>query len=358
MADIGLPRQSTLPLVLRAKRSHVYVGAISVVVFGGLALLGCAVLAGVVPGMSIVDRGAAFSVAGGSIVLAAFVVAGLLMILQGLYGALTLDGERWSMRSWRGERCYAARDVDSISWAVVGAIPHGRATVTMKDGRRERIETQAFAENDCLRLVTELWRLVPEDRQPGWPRFCQQVVWPRVERERVDQLLVAHESPVLNHDEIVVHRQRYDRLLMWALPPSIVVAGVLIYVTQSADPLWLPVAVLGFWWLLRSSIPRHGTVAPRVTLGYARRLRLTGLVTALLTLPLLVLLRWLDAPPWVWLTVYGVWFPLLIGLVVVTHWRDWAGWRADMESQSAEAADKWRQGALARLDRPDGNAPK
>ncbi|MFO0916329.1 MAG: hypothetical protein U0795_25450 [Pirellulales bacterium] len=358
MSDIALPLDSPLPLVLRAKPSHVYVGAISMVVFGCMALLGGAALAGVVPGVNIADRAAVLSVAGGSFVFAAFALAGLVMILQGLYGALTLDRDQWSIRSWRGERTYSVRDIDSISWAVVGTIPHGTVTLTMHDGRRERIETRMFAEQDCLKLVTGIWRMVPEDRQPGWPLFCQQVVRPRVDRARADQMLAAHQSLELNPDEIIVHRQRYDRLLKWALPLSIAVAGVLIYVTQSANALWLPLAVTGFWWLMRSSIPRHGTVAPRVTLGYARRLRLTGLIAALLTIPLLVLLRWLDAPPWVWLTVAGLWLLPLIGLVVATHWLDWSGWRADMESQSAETADQWRQGALGQLDRADGNAPK
>jgi len=82
--------------------------------------------------------------------------------------------------------------------------------------------------------------------------FCHKIALPL--RDRVPSTVRVDDSVKL----VPLNRKRYDHLLFIVFPPTLLAALALGWSRKSWHFVVLPVAVLGFWLLLRFSIPKEG----------------------------------------------------------------------------------------------------
>ncbi|MFI4850154.1 MAG: hypothetical protein ACIAZJ_13700 [Gimesia chilikensis] len=114
-----------------------------------------------------------------------------------------------------------------------------------------------FSREDQVWLIRYFRQVIPEAIQENWPLYCLHVA----NRFRPEKHTVV---PPPGLDEILITRQRYDRIL---IPLSLVstVAGIVAVFTHHNFALFiLPVLCLMFWFMFKIVTPREGQIQKRL----------------------------------------------------------------------------------------------
>jgi hypothetical protein len=154
-------------------------------------------------------------------------------------------------------------DVTNVAQLIWNPTPHSGRIDLVAFGRKSRIDLQGYANADRLRMIRWFRRLIPLDKQQGWPLFCHKQALPL----RRDLSTAAAEP--LRPDEILITRRRYDVAAAVALPAALFVASS-VWLVFAWPGLFLMLPVLaGAWLVVRFATPRDGLRWKRV--GAAER---------------------------------------------------------------------------------------
>jgi hypothetical protein len=178
-----------------------------------------------------------------------------IMLLASLYTwaayhveRLTVDGTRISFMTVGRSYNIDAADVQTLSWQT----PLSRAIALHTSSGKAKLELTNYERPARLQVIRALRDLVPEERREHWGEFCHRVALPL--RDGVPSLSRANPSLPL----ATLTRRRYDRLFVVAVP-AVAAIGVVLGVAYG---LWqllaMPLVLMAFWLLLRTSIPREG----------------------------------------------------------------------------------------------------
>lgn len=122
--------------------------------------------------------------------------------------------------------------------------------------RKVTLDLKNYSPEDRIALIMKLWRAVPEERQTGWPEYCDRSALPLHDRLFGKPIL----SRTLEKGQVAITRQRYDRMLKWLLPGSVLVAIALGPWTRWVSLFLVPSVAIALWWMLRSSTPKSGYI--------------------------------------------------------------------------------------------------
>ena len=197
-----------------------------------------------------------------------------LMFLLSLYMIMTYYIERFVadsstvfVRSVFQNRQFDRSEIQTIKWKIS---PNGGAVRFRVFGRTTRLDLHGFDREDRLLIIRIIRDLIPVTNQEGWDTFCHQVALPLRDGtsaiERVDDSI----------ETVLVTRRRYDRLVCLLLPLSIVVAVLLWWWLALPQFFVLPPSIVGFWLLLRFSMPKKGSRVQKLTSHPAGRAQLAG----------------------------------------------------------------------------------
>jgi hypothetical protein len=163
---------------------------------------------------------------------------------------LSFDGTLITVRSIFQNRQFDLCELERLEWRISPLAGSVRFRVS---GRNARLDFHGYEKSDRLRIIRYLRDFVPTELQEGWPLFCDKVALPLRDGK---PSIVRHEPTAKLH---TITRRRYDRLLV----PSLFLAAALATVLWLWLNFWqfflvLPLVVVGFWLLLRFSVPREG----------------------------------------------------------------------------------------------------
>ena len=114
-----------------------------------------------------------------------------------------------------------------------------------------------FSREDQIWLIHYFRQVFPEAIQENWPLYCLHAA----NRLRPEKHTVV---PLPGPDEILITRQRYDRILIPLILVS-TVAGIIAVFTHHNFALFiLPVLCLMFWFMFKTVTPREGHIQKRL----------------------------------------------------------------------------------------------
>lgn len=168
----------------------------------------------------------------------------------------SIQGKNFWVRSVLQNARFHADELQQLKWRP---FPKGGSLLFRLLGSRVRLDLHGFSRADRLEIVRALRATVPMKVQQGWEQFSYYVAVPL----RDGRLPEPPNEP--QPKRVLIQRSRYDRMLMVALPLSLVVAIGMGVAWNLWKGLVLPLVVLGLWALLRYSVPRDGAQEVTVT---------------------------------------------------------------------------------------------
>ncbi|MBX3452445.1 MAG: hypothetical protein KF777_23035 [Planctomycetaceae bacterium] len=145
-------------------------------------------------------------------------------------------------------------DLDRLFWKR-----HGDGRIVFRcQHEKPYLDLHGYSAENRLRVISALRDLVPHDRQEGWPEFCHHVAL------RLRGFLKAQTQRELMPGQLRITRSRYDRMAVIAVPSSAILAVAVGLGTGRWQFLALPALLIGFWVLLRSTVPTTGRVERRL----------------------------------------------------------------------------------------------
>lgn len=136
--------------------------------------------------------------------------------------------------------------------------PIGGSILLRSCEHKARLELYGYSTTQRLRIIQRLRRLVPLDRQIGWPEFCRDIAL-FLRENKPTPVLFAKPSEV-----IVIKRSRYDQMLAYGLPLAIVVAVTASFLWDLREMLIIPIPIIFGWLMLRPSVPPSGRQMTRL----------------------------------------------------------------------------------------------
>jgi hypothetical protein len=250
----------------------------------------------------------------------------------------TINGTMLSIRSMLQNRQFDASELQALEWR---SYPAGGAILFRVLGSKARLDLHGYSEDDRLRIIRVLRDLVPSHVQQGWPMFCQKVALPL----RDGEAWTMRQEPTAQFCTIT--RQRYDRMLLVALPLSLALTAWLGWRLGLWQFAALPVVVVAAWLLLRFNTPVAGRTVTRLTSTAHGRGSIIGWGGVVISQVLMIGLRLLGAEKstacWAALAVLLATFPPMLYLL---HQGDKR--RRDADLQASEWTDaQWRGGEAA-----------
>lgn len=183
---------------------------------------------------------------------AAFMVYAAVYCLR---GHVAFDGTMVSIKKVRREIRFNIHDVVRLHW-------RGGVIIFHLLNRKAHIELSWFSREDRLAMIRFVREHVPSDKQEGWPLFCH-----RIALRTFNAVFNASSAtpPIAQApDQVLITRKRYDRALLIALPLSIIAAFAAWWLTGRPQIFVLLVFPLGFWAMLRWSVPNQGEVVRKM----------------------------------------------------------------------------------------------
>ncbi|MBN69626.1 MAG: hypothetical protein CME32_10135 [Gimesia sp.] len=144
-------------------------------------------------------------------------------------------------------------EVQKVCWRL---FPMGLCVYTTP---RETVSLTVshFSREDQIWLIRYFRQVFPEAIQENWPLYCLHAA----NRLRPEKHTVV---PPPGPDEIMITRQRYDRILIPLILVS-TVAGIVAVFTHHHFALFiLPVLCLMFWFMFKTVTPREGRIQKRL----------------------------------------------------------------------------------------------
>jgi len=157
---------------------------------------------------------------------------------------------RWPFK----KRLLNLGEIEKLRWT---RLKQAARVQLMSRDEKVWVELSAFTAPDRLRIIRLLRKLVPEVRQEDWPLFCHRVALPLRDGISSRERLWRETGNPPDSAFVMITRRRYDRLLAFALPLALIVAGVGCW---CGYPVFLacPVVVAAHWLAMRLRIPRQG----------------------------------------------------------------------------------------------------
>lgn len=217
-------------------------------------------------------------------------------------------------------------------------------------GKTAKIKLSEYRDADQLTLIRLLRSSVGDDQQSGWPMFCYKVALP------------LRDGPVPRRprpDEVLINRKRYDRLFAALLPTIAVISLICWLATRRVEvlaaALAIPIALSGFWLLLRSSVPKQGRYSEDLLKVSGGRLLLFTFGGCFGSLALMRLLQILEIPPRITWPIFLTWISLPLMSMLWTFPQLERRRRIENEAGSRLAPKLWGEGEAA--ETPLHNAP-
>jgi len=270
------------------------------------------------------------------------------MLLMSIYYWVAYYVERFtiqetmlSIRSMFQDRQFDVSEIESLTWKV---FPRGGSIRFQVLGSKARLYLQGYEKHNRLQIIRTLRNLVPPEVQAGWPMFCHKVALPLRDGKPSPIPIERLIDPAA--EIITITRSRYDRMLMFGFPLSVVLATgfwAFLNVWQFAV---LPLLVIAAWLLFRFHIPQEGRKETRLTStsqGKGQLIGFSGVIIAqLLMIGLALLGVEKSIACWAAVIVLLVTFPPAIYFL---HQSDKQ--RKNEEKQGAESAPTvWQQKEL------------
>lgn len=174
------------------------------------------------------------------------------LLLAYLRERLTITDDRIVQHGVTRTKAVSTDEIQILQWRAIGRQVRLR-TPTF----RMTISLDNFEPQDRLWLVRHLQRIVPEDRQEGWGKFCYEVAVP------LRKLETRHLEPP-DPKCLILTRKRWAWYFIPTTLVFTVVGIVLSWKFQLHRSLIAPVAPLLLWAFMHFSTPREGMPTPRI----------------------------------------------------------------------------------------------
>jgi hypothetical protein len=204
---------------------------------------------------------------------AIFTLMGIYLVVAQRRTKVSIEGTRLVGRSPFSTYEFDLTNIESASWQLQPL--NGLVQLRAAD-QSAKIPFQDFSKLDRLELIQLIHQNVPEERQHDWARFCHRIALPLREGWPSWLVMDAPESQC-----VLVTRRHYDRLLGGLLLICIAIAVVLSLFFGIHAAFALPLVAIGFWLLLRLSIPREGSWSLRAPKESAVLILLLPLIAVL-----------------------------------------------------------------------------
>jgi predicted outer membrane lipoprotein len=287
----------------------------------------------------------------GSVVGMALLGVGVsgLMLALGVYTLaayyveqFSVDGSSITVRSVFQNRRFHADDVTEVRWnerrpRIVFRMPDCKAV----------LDLGGFERADRLRIVRIVRALFAEATQQGWPLYCLRVAVPLRDGISSIELIHSVKSPGDPSGFVLVTRQRYDRVLMVALPASVAVSLFAWWLTDRWQIMVAPPGAVVFWWLLlRFSTPRQGQRQATVRANGIGPLLWFAIASMGLVIGLLIALPRMGAPPQTENVILGVLGAICFSILPALAYRMDRRQQSDAEAAAAVAERYWAEGEM------------
>ena len=175
------------------------------------------------------------------------------MLLKYRTVSLTIEPGTIAVQGIFSRKVLNLANVQKVSWRV---FPMGLRVFTTHC-ETVSLTVSHFSREDQIWLIRYFRQIFPEAIQENWPLYCLHVA----NRFRPEKHTVV---PPPGPDEILITRQRYDRIAILVILVC-VVAGILMAISlHNYALLVLPLPLVMFWFLLRNGTPRAGKVQKRL----------------------------------------------------------------------------------------------
>ena len=166
---------------------------------------------------------------------------------------VAIMGTRILVRSVFQNRQFEASDVGTLVWK---AIPVGGRLDLWVPNQRTKVDLHGFRDEDRLRIIRLFRGLIPEEKQVDWPLFCHKIALPLRDRRLNPPTGDSISRPA--DGEVIITRQRYDRLAIALLPMTFILAIAIWWITTSPTVFVIPACIALFWLFLRYSVRPEG----------------------------------------------------------------------------------------------------
>ncbi|MGD9128049.1 MAG: hypothetical protein PVH19_11790 [Planctomycetia bacterium] len=241
--------QTGSPLVWRVKRSALYLGTISLIVFGTLGVILCAFARHNNGELLIIANpiGFLFPFA----IFLFFVSISLYLIAAYFRQRVTIDGDevivRWVFRT----RKFRFSEVTELDWGL----PRTQLVIRLGD-EKLKIESHDYEHEDLDRVVYFFRTGVPEDRQKNWHKICYMY------SKRTGSRDVEREPPDASKGEVLITRHRYDVIFGVGMILALSTSAVLWFGfhVNLREVIGFPLVLALLWIFIHFSASRKGYI--------------------------------------------------------------------------------------------------
>lgn len=175
------------------------------------------------------------------------------MLLKYRKVSLTIESGTITVQRIFSRKVLDIAEVQKVCWRL---FPMGLRVYTTP---RETVSftVSHFSREDQVWLIRYFRQVFPEAIQENWPLYCLHVA----NRFRPEKHTVV---PPPGPDEILITRQRYDRILIPLILVSTVAGIVAVFTHHDFTLFILPVLCLMFWFMFKIVTPREGQIQKRL----------------------------------------------------------------------------------------------
>ncbi|QDU04099.1 hypothetical protein V6x_38240 [Gimesia chilikensis] len=175
------------------------------------------------------------------------------MLLKYRKVSLTIESGTITVQSIFSRKVINLLEVQKVCWRL---FPMGLRVYTTP---RETVSLTVshFSREDQVWLIRYFRQVFPEAIQENWPLYCLHVA----NRFRPEKHTVV---PPPGPDEILITRQRYDRILIPLILVSTIAGIVAVFTHHDFALFILPVLCLMFWFMFKIVTPREGQIQKRL----------------------------------------------------------------------------------------------
>lgn len=175
------------------------------------------------------------------------------MLLKYRKVSLTIESGTITVQSIFSSKVIDLAEVQKVCWRLfpTGLRVHTNHFETVS------LTVSHFSREDQIWLIRYFRQVFPEAIQENWPLYCLHAA----NRLRPEKHTVV---PPPGPDEIMITRQRYDRILIPLILVSTVAGIVAVFTHHDFALFILPVLCLMFWFMFKIVTPREGQIQKRL----------------------------------------------------------------------------------------------
>lgn len=237
----------------------------------------------------------------GLIVFVPMLIWSCLLLASYFVEKFSIDGSKLTVRSTHQNHQFEIADIETLRWTIQ---PSGGGVRFRVRGTNIRLNFAGYEYDDRLRMVRILRNEVPAGVQEGWPMFCHKIAF----RLRDGVLPITRLQPPPS--SFTVTRRRYGRMLLVALPVSMVGAAMLDSHFQMKEFLALPGLVFVAILFLRVSTPKDGRTEFTFQSQWRNRAAVFGVIGVVGSIMAMIGWKFFDLESTVWR-----YLPLAIALI-------------------------------------------